>query len=233
MMALAYYSVTLLPVIGIVQISTIKAADRYTYLTTIPLYLLVGVFVYLAFTREPGQQKTTILASPWLVCLLVISIGLGFGTHQYSKVWQSDITLWEFVQEKKPKDIHATIYLAEAYYRENRYEEALPLYQLAYINRQNIFAEQPLNKFINRYVDTAYRLGLYQEAELALFTGMQENRLWFLPPEEIFYIAALINLELARYETAQQLLQKALQTSDDKKLLSLQRHITELLATQP
>jgi hypothetical protein len=90
-----------------------------------------------------------------------------------------------------------------------------------------------LNKFINRYVDAAYRLGLYEEAELALFVGMQEQRLWFLPPAEIYYNAALINTKLAKYETALQLLQAASQTSDDEKLLLLEKRIIELMENQP
>ena len=233
MLALAYYTITVLPVIGIIQIGTIKAADRYTYLPTIPIYLMVAVFIYLALRPNRDKRQTIKRAVPWLFCLLVIPAGLGFSAHQYSKVWQSDITLWEFAREKNPHNIFATIYLAEAYYREKRYEDALPLYNLAYINRQLISPERRLNIFINRYVDTAYQLGRYQEAEIAIFTGMQEKRLWFLPPEEVYYSAALINMNLAKYETAQQLLEMASQTSDDEKLLSLKKHIIQLLESQP
>ena len=233
MLALAYYTITVLPVIGIIQIGTIKAADRYTYLPTIPIYLMVAVFIYLALRPNRDKRQTIKRAIPWLFCLLVIPAGLGFSAHQYSKVWQSDITLWEFAREKNPHNIFATIYLAEAYYREKRYKEALPLYHLAYINRQIISPERRLNIFINRYFDTAYRLGRYQEAEIAINTGMQENRLWFLPTEEIYYSAALINMMLAKYETAQQLLEMASRTSDDEKLLLLERQIFELIESQP
>ena len=233
MLALAYYTITVLPVIGIIQIGTIKAADRYTYLPTIPIYLMVAVFIYLALRPNRDKRQTIKRAVPWLFCLLVIPAGLGFSAHQYSKVWQSDITLWEFAREKNPHNIFATIYLAEAYYREKRYKEALPLYHLAYINRQIISPERRLNIFINRYFDTAYRLGRYQEAEIAINTGMQENRLWFLPTEEIYYSAALINMMLAKYETAQQLLEMASRTSDDEKLLLLERQIFELIESQP
>jgi hypothetical protein len=233
MLALAYYTITVLPVIGIIQIGTIRAADRYTYLPTIPVYLMVAVFIYLALRPNRDKRQTIKHAIPWLFCLLVIPAGLGFSAHQYSKVWQSDITLWEFAREKNPHNIFATIYLAEAYYREKRYKEALPLYHLAYINRQIISPERRLNIFINRYFDTAYRLGRYQEAEIAIYTGMQENRLWFLPAEEIYYSAALINMKLAKYETAQQLLEMASRTSDDEKFRLLEKHIIHLLESQP
>ena len=233
MLALAYYTITVLPVIGIIQIGTIRAADRYTYLPTIPVYLMVAVFIYLALRPNRDKRQTLKHAIPWLFCLLVIPAGLGYSAHQYSKVWQSDITLWEFAREKNPHNIYATIYLAEAYYRDKRYKEALPLYHLAYNNRQLISPERRLNIFINRYFDTAYRLGRYQEAEIAIFTGMQENRLWFLPAEEIYYSAALINMKLAKYETAQQLLEMASRTSNDEKFLLLEQRIIELLESQP
>jgi hypothetical protein len=233
MLALTYYTITVLPVIGIIQIGTIRAADRYTYLPTIPVYLMVAVFVYLAFRPNRDNRQTIKYAIPWLFCLLVIPAGLGFSSHQYSKVWQSDTTLWEFSQKKHPNNIYATIYLAEAYYRDERYKEAFPLYHLAYINRQLIAPEQRLNIFINRYFDTAYRLGLYQEAEIAIYTGMQEKRLWFLPPEAIYYNAALVNIKLAKYETALRLVEKASQTSNEEKLLLLEKRIIQLLESQP
>ncbi len=233
MLALAYYTITVLPVIGIIQIGTIKAADRYTYLPTIPVYLMVAVFIYLALRPNRDKRQTIKHAIPWLFCLLVIPAGLGYSAHQYSKVWQSDITLWEFAREKNSQNIYATIYLAEAYYREKRYKEALPLYHLAYINRQLISPERRIHIFINRYFDTAYRLGLYQEAEVAIYTGMQEKRLWFLPPEEIYYSAALINMKLTKYETAQQLLEMGSRTSNDEKFLLLEEHIIHLLESQP
>ncbi len=233
MLALTYYTITLLPVIGIIQIGTIKAADRYTYLPTIPIYLMVAVFIYLALKPIRDKRQTLKHAIPWLFCLLVRPAGLGFSAHQYSKVWQSDITLWEFAREEHPHNLYATIYLAEAYYRDKPYKEALPLYHLAYMNRQLISPERRLNIFINRYFDTAYRLGLYQEAEIAIFTGMQEKRLWFLPPEEIYYNAALINIKLANYETALRLVEIASQTSNDEKFLLLEKRIIHLLESQP
>jgi len=234
MLALAYYSITLLPVIGIIQIGTIKAAERYTYLPTLPIYLIVAVLVFkfLKLNLDPWQgMKRNI---PRLLCLLVIPLALGLSTHQYSKVWQSDITLWENVREKQPNNIHAAIFLAEAYYREQRYEEALPLYQRAYVNRALISPEQRLNIFINRYFDTAYRLGLYQEAEVAIYTSMQEKRLWFLPTADIYYSAALVNIELANFDTALQLVEMASQEGgDEEKLQLLKKRIARLMESQP
>lgn len=234
MLALTYYTITLLPVIGIIQIGTIKAADRYTYLPTLPLYLIVAVLIYKALQLNPDRRHTFKHTIPRLLCLLAIPLGLGLNTYQYSKVWGSDITLWEFARETQPNNIHAAIYLAEAYYREKRYKEALPLYQRAYVNRELISPEQRLNIFINRYFDTAYRLGLYQEAEIAIYTSMQEKRLWFLPTRDIYYSAALVNIKLANFKTALQLVEMASQAGgNDEKIQLLKKRIVDLMENQP
>jgi tetratricopeptide (TPR) repeat protein len=173
-------------------------------------------------------------AIPRLLFLLVIPLVLGFSTHQYSKTWQSDVSLWTFVKEKQPDNIYAAIYLAEAYYSEKRFEEALPLYQRAYTNRALISPDRRINIFINRYFDTAYHLELYQEAEIAIYTGMQEKRLWFMPPAEIYYNAALINIKLEKLETALKLVEMASQVGDDEeKFQLLKERINKLIENQP
>lgn len=234
MLALMYYSVTLLPVIGIVQIGTIKAADRYAYLPTMPIYLIFAVLIFQALGLNLAAGRTAKHVLPRLLCLLVIPAGLGLGTCQYSKVWHSDVTLWEFVREKQPDNIYAAINMAEAYYRKQRFEEALPLYQRAYINRELISPERRLNIFINRYFDTAYRLELYQEAESAIFTSMQEKRLWFMPAEDIYYNAALVNIKMARFETALQLLEMASREGgDEERFQLLRKQVISLMESPP
>jgi len=234
MLALMYYSVTLLPVIGIVQIGTIKAADRYAYLPTMPIYLIFAVLIFRTLKLNLKVEQTAKYVLPRLLCMLVIPLGLGLGTYQYSKVWHSDVTLWEFVREKQPDNIYAAINMAEAYYRKNRFEEALPIYQRAYLNRELISPERRLNIFINRYFDTAYRLELYQEAETVIFTSMQEKRLWFMPPGDIYYNAALINIKMARFETALQLLEMASREGGDQaRFQVLRKQVFGLMESRP
>jgi hypothetical protein len=44
--AWSYYVATLIPVLGIVQVGTQSAADRYTYLPSISIFLLAGGCVF-------------------------------------------------------------------------------------------------------------------------------------------------------------------------------------------
>ena len=234
MLALLYYSVTILPVIGLVQIGTIRAADRYTYLPTLPLYLIIAVLLLRGLDLERIDRLTNKTKFARISVLLVIPLVLGFSTYQYSKTWQNDTVLWEFVSKKEPDDIHVAIFLAEAYYRDQRYEDALPLYRRAFANRQLVPPEQQLNKFVIRYFDTAYRLEHYQEAEIALFEGMQEQRLWFLPRAEIYYDAALVNVKMSKYDTALQLAEKAARYGkEQEKIQQLKARIASLKENNP
>jgi len=234
MLAVLYYSVTILPVIGLVQIGTIRAADRYAYLPTLPLYLIIAVLLIRALDLERIDRLAIKRKFPRISVLLVIPLVLGFSTYLYSKVWQNDIVLWEFASQDEPEDIHVAIFLAEAYYRKQRYEDALPLYRRAFANRQLIFPEQKLNKFVIRYFDTAYRLEHYQEAEIAIFKGIQEQRLWFLAPEEIYYDAALVNLKLSKFDTALELVEMAVRYGGEReKYQQLIARIADLKETNP
>jgi tetratricopeptide (TPR) repeat protein len=229
MLAVLYYGVTILPVIGLVQIGTIRAADRYTYLPTLPLYLVIAVLLIRALDLERIDRLTIKRKSARISVLLLIPLVLGFSTYQYSKVWQNDTVLWEFVSHKEADDIHVAIFMAEAYYQNQRYADALPLYQRAFVNRSLIPPEQQLNKFVIRYFDTAFRLEHYQEAEIALFDGMREQRLWFMAPEDIYYDAALVNLKMSRYDTALELAEMAARyAKEPEKYQQLKARIARL-----
>lgn len=209
MLALGYYTITLLPVIGIVQIGAIRAADRYAYLPTLPLYLLAAVLILRLLAIDTGRPKIGKRALPRLLLAALLPLALGQASFQYARVWQTDIGLWEFVREKEPDNIHAAIFLAEAYYADGDYRRALSSYRRAFANRALISPARRLNIFINRYADAAFRLGFYEEAEIALHSGIREQRLWFLPPGEVYFNAAMINYKLARHDKAIQLLEMA------------------------
>jgi hypothetical protein len=63
---------------------------------------------------------------------------------------------------------------------------------------------------------------------------MQEKRLWFLATADIYYSAALVNIELANFDTALQLVEMASQEGgDEDKLQLLKKRITRLMESQP
>lgn len=87
-----YYIITLAPVLGIVQVGTQAAADRYTYLPCLSLFILFSASVVSFLSR-----RTVLTAfSTVLVALL------GFATVKQLAIWKDSISLWEGVAKAYP-----------------------------------------------------------------------------------------------------------------------------------
>ena len=83
----AFYVITLLPVIGLVQVGGQAAADRYMYLPAFGIFLLAGV----ALARL-SERKGLIAA---LVVTAALSGGLSYLTLKQAAVWKDSVTLWD------------------------------------------------------------------------------------------------------------------------------------------
>ncbi len=106
----AFYVITLLPVIGIIQVGEQAAADRYTYIPSIGPFLLIGLGV--SSIRERLNKKVIVLLPAILIFVL-----LGRLTVDQIKVWKNSITLWTRVLEQFPD--HERAYANRAqHYRE-------------------------------------------------------------------------------------------------------------------
>ncbi len=88
--AWAYFVVTLLPVVGILQAGSQSAADRYTYLPSAGLFILAGAGLW-ALAERAGQ------ASSKRVCaaiLIIVTVVLGLKTYAQIGIWKDPITFW-------------------------------------------------------------------------------------------------------------------------------------------
>jgi len=84
----SYYLITLLPVIGLVQVGRQSAADRYTYLPSLALCILAGAGAgRLAIWR--GKR-----ASAAVALLVVVFSVLSVMTVSQIRVWKDSVTLW-------------------------------------------------------------------------------------------------------------------------------------------
>jgi protein O-mannosyl-transferase len=118
--AWAYYVVTLLPVLGIVQTGSEAAADRFTYLASLGFFLPFSAGVaFLVSYRWPFYAV--------LLCLATVS--LGWGTMGQIGIWRNSQTLWERVEQVYPEE-NPTAYckLGAAYLKAGRYDDALVYY---------------------------------------------------------------------------------------------------------
>jgi len=118
-----YYALTLIPVLGILQVGNQAAADRYTYLPGISLFLLFSVgATWLLF----HQRALLMLTGGTLVAVL------GFMTMTQLGSWKDSVTLWEKVVKVYPDSSQvAHGNLANAYKAAGRPDDALKEYDKA------------------------------------------------------------------------------------------------------
>ncbi|MFQ5442322.1 MAG: tetratricopeptide repeat protein [Thermodesulfobacteriota bacterium] len=157
-----YYFVTILPVIGIVQVGGQAAADRYMYLPSIAFFIIIGA----GAGAGAGACRTAAKTFGNRICLFVpvlavlaVSVLLAFQTVKQIGVWKDSITLWTYETaflEKRLDRIKVPVEivyynLGVAYDESGRHYKAIeifsyvisksPRYAKAFINRGIAYGE--------------------------------------------------------------------------------------------
>lgn len=123
-----WYQITLVPVIGLVQIGNHAMADRYAYVPLIGLFVLLtwGVADLSAALHLPRGSAFAFAAGALCACFLLTRIQVGY--------WKSDRDLWEHALAVTPKNGMAHSFLGCHYYQQGRlgrahqeFEKALTL----------------------------------------------------------------------------------------------------------
>ena len=120
-----WYLVSMLPVIGIVQIGVQSMADRYTYLPLIGLYIAVvwgGGAFFLA--TGSGARKAAVILS-----LAAILAGCVWLSRQQAALWHDTVTLFEHTLEVTEQNRVAHKILGKAYLKQRDAENALRHYR--------------------------------------------------------------------------------------------------------
>ena len=113
------YLIMLSPASGVIQVGSAAAADRYTYLTLLPLSLLVTIGLVSVWYQYPGIHRTLLLSGflgiTTLVGLTFIQVG-----H-----WKTPITMWSHVLRHHPSAALAHRNLASAYLNEGYFDKTI------------------------------------------------------------------------------------------------------------
>ena len=146
-----WYVVTLIPVIGLVQVGAQAMADRYTYVP------LIGVFIMLAWgigewvKGRKGERVLALSSGVVIVALCIASwIQVGY--------WRNSIILFEHALKVCPRNYPVHANLGVAYAARGDYEAAIIQYRKALAIRQDeahVFCD---------YGDSLIRLGHTKEA---------------------------------------------------------------------
>jgi tetratricopeptide (TPR) repeat protein len=120
-----YFLITLMPVLGIIQVGGQGAADRYTYLPSLGPFFLTGLGIAWIWERVSlkGWKKEVTLLLLFSTCLVMLS--LGYLTNKQIKVWQNPEVLWKCVINSYPKTPVAYYNLGTFYGENNLLDEAI------------------------------------------------------------------------------------------------------------
>jgi tetratricopeptide (TPR) repeat protein len=122
LVGLLWYLITLLPVIGILQVGWHAMADRYTYIP------LIGIFIMAAWgicdlvgERHWGKAALAVTAGAVMGVLMIL-------TWVQAGHWRDSIRLFEYVVKANPGNSLAHNNLGSAYQEEGRMKEAIVEY---------------------------------------------------------------------------------------------------------
>ena len=124
LMGWLWYLVTLVPVIGIIQVGLQSMADRYTYIPSIGIAM---VAVWGIADVVPERRRRNILV-PLACAVLIVFMG---GTYRQAQYWTNSLTLFSRALKVTRNNRIAHVNLGDALGRYGRYEEAMVQYQMA------------------------------------------------------------------------------------------------------
>ena len=120
-----WYLVTLIPVIGLVQVGSHATADRFTYLPAIGLFLIVA--------WEGPEVLSRIFRSRYVAVAAGLAVVLALAVAARTQVgsWRTSETLWDRALAVTTNNFRAHAGLAEVRSGQNRIDEAIAHYSEA------------------------------------------------------------------------------------------------------
>ncbi len=128
-----YYVVTLLPVIGIVQVGSQSMADRYTYLPSLAPFLIIAVGISWGYNKIMRLNwSRSVIMILFLSAGTVIFAGLSFLSIRQMRVWENGLSLWSYVIEKESMEVPiAYLHRGVAFDKLGQFENAIKDYNMA------------------------------------------------------------------------------------------------------
>jgi hypothetical protein len=156
------YVVTLIPVLGIIQVGNQAMADRYTYLPGIGPMIIAGLGVAWGYAKLQGMERRSRGAAVAGGCAIVlVMVSLAVATWKQSALWHDSIRLWSYVIDRNYGDEQNTVNFSfvynnrgVAYHAQHELDKAIADYSRAieldpgdysyYLNRATAYAEKKL-----------------------------------------------------------------------------------------
>ncbi|MDD2814483.1 MAG: hypothetical protein PHP00_01945 [Thiotrichaceae bacterium] len=172
-----FYLVSLLPVLGLIQVGSQAAADRYAYSPTLPFYLLVAIFAIIGLFHQKRLWRQFTRFG-----ILLVSLGFSYMTIKQSEIWRNNLVFWTYVHNFSPAHSHPQTSLGKVYFKMGDRVKTLELWEcLAPPSLQSQFTEQDYDRAIANLERTApydgSGLTLYNFAQCYANTGKPEQAL--------------------------------------------------------
>lgn len=163
------YLVTLLPASGIIHVGSATSADRYTYLTLLPIIVLLSVGLVDLY------QKFTRIRSITISFILFGLLTLGMLTHAQVSHWKTPITLWSRVLQLYPDAALAHRNISSSLRLMGDYEQAL--FHLEYISDRGWNVDKELAGTLAQLGQNSRALVLLQKMILSGSYSEEESQL--------------------------------------------------------
>ena len=122
--------------LGIIQVGGQAAADRFTYLPSISLFLLAGIGIALMWEKAALFSYKEVLRRMLIVCTCVAMLLLSYLTIQQIKIWHNSEIFWSYVIRAFPfprSDPLAHYNLGNALAKRGKLDNAISEYKRALI----------------------------------------------------------------------------------------------------
>ena len=133
MTAWGYYVVTLIPVIGIVQVGYQSMADRYTYLPSLGPFLIMGLGAAWILTKMTPVKKGRVIAQFFGTALaLFIFVPMTSVTIKQIGIWRNSFVFWDYViKNETTRNPIPYFNLGVTYEIYGQLDQAMKQYQIA------------------------------------------------------------------------------------------------------
>lgn len=231
-----FFLITVFPAIQFIPVGHATAADRYTYVPLIGIFLILSnLFIWLWDTkiRKTTLPRVSSFAFASLVTALLVLL-----TFNQCKVWNNNISLWENAINKSSQNYTAYNNLGTFYYYENDYKKALssflraieinPEYANAYNGVCTIYSSKKENEKalpfckkaleINPRSETAHLnlADLYRSSDIQLAMEMYHQVLLLNPDSDAaHYRLCSTMLSLREHDLALPMCMKVIELNPD------------------
>jgi protein O-mannosyl-transferase len=118
----AWFLLTIFPVLQFLPVGNAIAADRYYYIPAVGVFLLIAALLN-KFIANLGIKG-------WIIPMVFVIL-MGYFSRMRTYVWKDSFSLWEDVISNYPSAAIAWNSLANAYYEQNQYQEAIQYFEAA------------------------------------------------------------------------------------------------------